>query len=369
MPLVERGCVRTMRYAVDAARRFPDDSSRAAAPVASPSAVLLRLPRLDPRSRRPAGPTHRDDRDRRDGADRRGHADDPRVGAAAAARGAAAAGVAAGVDRHLAPRLPAARALLPQAGAGDRGGARGRDDPHGGAGHHRQQRGPGGRARRDDARADVLPRRRPAAVVPARARQHRLRRRAQPRAARQRRRLSPGAQPGRRTRSRRARQRRALARRARRIVRRARRRCARPKARPISSPSATRRCSISSCAGSRRLSCAGCSTAGWIATSCAITSTPTATSRSRACRWCRARACWSSAGRSTSTGGFDPRYFLYFEDFDWSVRLAKTGQLVYLPSFRIVHHGGGAARKGWRHIRWFVQSGTRFYRRHGWRWF
>jgi GT2 family glycosyltransferase len=69
------------------------------------------------------------------------------------------------------------------------------------------------------------------------------------------------------------------------------------------------------------------------------------------------------------TGGFDPRYFLYFEDFDWSVRLAKTGQLVYLPSFRIVHHGGGAARKGWRHIRWFVQSGTRFYRRHGWRWF
>jgi hypothetical protein len=69
------------------------------------------------------------------------------------------------------------------------------------------------------------------------------------------------------------------------------------------------------------------------------------------------------------TGGFDPRYFLYFEDFDWSVRLARTGQLVYLPSFRIVHHGGGAARKGWRHIRWFVQSGTRFYRRHGWRWF
>ena len=70
-----------------------------------------------------------------------------------------------------------------------------------------------------------------------------------------------------------------------------------------------------------------------------------------------------------ATGGFDPRYFLYFEDYDWSVRLARTGQLVYLPSFRVVHHGGGAARKGWRHLRWFVQSGVRFYRRHGWRWF
>ena len=70
-----------------------------------------------------------------------------------------------------------------------------------------------------------------------------------------------------------------------------------------------------------------------------------------------------------ATGGFDPRYFLYFEDYDWSVRLAKTGQLVYLPSFRVVHHGGGAARKGAQHVYWFVRSGVRFYRKHGWRFF
>jgi GT2 family glycosyltransferase len=70
-----------------------------------------------------------------------------------------------------------------------------------------------------------------------------------------------------------------------------------------------------------------------------------------------------------ATGGFDPRFFLYFEDFDWSVRLNKVAQSVYLPSFRAVHHGGGAARKGMKHIALFVRSGVRFYRKHGWRWF
>ena len=68
------------------------------------------------------------------------------------------------------------------------------------------------------------------------------------------------------------------------------------------------------------------------------------------------------------TGGFDPKFFLYFEDFDWSVRLARVTRIAWLPEFRAVHHGGGAARKGFDHIRWFVRSGIRFYRKHGWRW-
>ncbi|MEP7181187.1 MAG: glycosyltransferase family 2 protein [Betaproteobacteria bacterium] len=69
-----------------------------------------------------------------------------------------------------------------------------------------------------------------------------------------------------------------------------------------------------------------------------------------------------------ATGGFDPKFFLYFEDFDWSVRLNKITKSVYLPSFQIVHHGGGSARKGLNHIGWFVKSAWRFYRKHGWRW-
>jgi hypothetical protein len=68
------------------------------------------------------------------------------------------------------------------------------------------------------------------------------------------------------------------------------------------------------------------------------------------------------------TGGFDPRFFLYFEDFDWSLRLAAVMPNAYVPSVRIVHHGGGAARKGPRHLRYFVASGWRFYRKHGWKW-
>jgi GT2 family glycosyltransferase len=69
------------------------------------------------------------------------------------------------------------------------------------------------------------------------------------------------------------------------------------------------------------------------------------------------------------TGGFDPRFFLYFEDFDWSVRLNRVTKTAYVPSVEIGHYGGGAARKGLRHIYYFVTSALRFYGRHGWRWF
>jgi GT2 family glycosyltransferase len=69
-----------------------------------------------------------------------------------------------------------------------------------------------------------------------------------------------------------------------------------------------------------------------------------------------------------ATGGFDPRFFLYFEDYDWSVRLNAVTRTAYLPAMRVVHHGGRAARKGMRHVGWFARSGARFYRKHGWRW-
>ena len=66
--------------------------------------------------------------------------------------------------------------------------------------------------------------------------------------------------------------------------------------------------------------------------------------------------------------GFDPRYFLYFEDFDLSLRAARYTRIAYVPAVRVVHHGGYAASKGLRHIVLFARSAFTFFNRHGWRW-
>lgn len=81
---------------------------------------------------------------------------------------------------------------------------------------------------------------------------------------------------------------------------------------------------------------------------------------SGACLLCRRQA-------FETCGGFASAFFLYFEDFDLSRRLAAEGELQCLPAMNAVHHGGDAARKGWRHRRWFITSALRFFARHGWR--
>lgn len=66
--------------------------------------------------------------------------------------------------------------------------------------------------------------------------------------------------------------------------------------------------------------------------------------------------------------GFDARYFLYFEDYDLSLRAHDVTRVVYAPAVRVLHHGGGAARKGSAHIRMFATSAYRFFSRFGWKW-
>ena len=68
-----------------------------------------------------------------------------------------------------------------------------------------------------------------------------------------------------------------------------------------------------------------------------------------------------------AVGGFNEDFFLYFEDFDLSLRLAEKGRLVFEPRMHIVHHGGYAANKGRAHVKYFIRSGIRFFNRHGWR--
>jgi GT2 family glycosyltransferase len=66
-------------------------------------------------------------------------------------------------------------------------------------------------------------------------------------------------------------------------------------------------------------------------------------------------------------GGFDPRFFMYFEDYDLSLRIAREAKVAFVPAARIVHHGGEAARKGPRHVSWFLRSAWRFFATHGWK--
>ena len=66
--------------------------------------------------------------------------------------------------------------------------------------------------------------------------------------------------------------------------------------------------------------------------------------------------------------GFDVRYFLYFEDYDLSLRAHDVTRVAYAPAVRVLHHGGGAARKGSAHIRMFVVSAYKFFGRFGWKW-
>jgi GT2 family glycosyltransferase len=66
-------------------------------------------------------------------------------------------------------------------------------------------------------------------------------------------------------------------------------------------------------------------------------------------------------------GGFDPRFFMYFEDYDLSLRLGREASIAYVPGVRIVHHGGEASRKGALHVAWFLRSAWRFFATHGWK--
>ena len=69
------------------------------------------------------------------------------------------------------------------------------------------------------------------------------------------------------------------------------------------------------------------------------------------------------------TNGFDPAFFVYFDDYDLCLRLTQGGtwRIDYLPAIRLVHFGGNTARKSWAHIRMFIAGAVRFFNKHGWK--
>jgi GT2 family glycosyltransferase len=93
---------------------------------------------------------------------------------------------------------------------------------------------------------------------------------------------------------------------------------------------------------------------------------PTATLRaitlaSGCCMWVR-RSAFDRAG------GFDESFFLYFEDYDLSLKMGAVGKLMEHRGIEIVHHGGQASRKGLNHLRWFIFGALKFFTRWGWKW-
>ncbi len=77
---------------------------------------------------------------------------------------------------------------------------------------------------------------------------------------------------------------------------------------------------------------------------------------------------WFRTATLKVVGGFDERFFLYFEDFDLSLRLSRESEVHYCPAVGVVHFGGNAAKKGRRHIMLFCASAIRFFNTHGWKW-
>jgi GT2 family glycosyltransferase len=63
-----------------------------------------------------------------------------------------------------------------------------------------------------------------------------------------------------------------------------------------------------------------------------------------------------------AVGGFDERFFLHFEDVDFSLRLHAQGKVLYAPQVSVVHAGGGAAGKHFSHM---LKNGFRYFRKWG----
>jgi hypothetical protein len=60
-------------------------------------------------------------------------------------------------------------------------------------------------------------------------------------------------------------------------------------------------------------------------------------------------------------GGFDERYFLYYEDVDLCRRLRARGmQVVVVPQASVVHLARRASHRDLRHLRWHMGSALRY---------
>ena len=63
-----------------------------------------------------------------------------------------------------------------------------------------------------------------------------------------------------------------------------------------------------------------------------------------------------------AVGGFDERYFLYYEDVDLCLRLARAGlRVAYCPAVEAIHDARRESHRSLRHLRFHVASMLRFF--------
>ena len=84
--------------------------------------------------------------------------------------------------------------------------------------------------------------------------------------------------------------------------------------------------------------------------------------------WVTGAALFIRADLNKSLGGFDKRFFMYFEDVDLCLRAKKRGYQVFLyPEAQAVHLLGQSIKKNLDRKKLYWQSQIYFYQKHyGW---
>jgi GT2 family glycosyltransferase len=65
-------------------------------------------------------------------------------------------------------------------------------------------------------------------------------------------------------------------------------------------------------------------------------------------------------------GGFDPRFFLYWEDLDLSRRIHAVARTCFFPEVEIVHQYRSQSQSGWRTLRHLMLNAARYFNKWGW---